>query len=152
MVWYNGGKLRILNASHAEAIDLVADTINVALMKTSYTINIDTTGHEHFDDVSASEIVATNYVVFGGGTEAALASKAVAADDTNDRAEFDAQDLTYSNIGNGSNDTFDQIIIYKDTATASTSSLIAHATVNSTTTNGSSITLQWDAQGILQLS
>jgi len=146
MVWYNYGKLVILNHSHSEAVDLIADTMKVALMKTSYSINIDT--HDHWDDVSASGIVATGYTAGGN----ALASKAITQDNTNDRAELDAADLTFSSIGNGSNDSFNQIIIWKDTTTPSTSPLVAHATISSTTTNGGDVTLQWDAEGILQLS
>jgi hypothetical protein len=145
MVWYNYGKYYLLKQDDAtSSIDVLTDTIKVALMKTSYSINIDT--HDFYNDVSGSEIVATSYVA---GT---LASKGVACDTTNDRAEFDALDLAFTNIGGAANDTFDQIVIFKDTGTPATSTLIAHATVTSTTTDGGTITLVWNAEGILHIT
>lgn len=149
MVWFNFGKQIILDQSHTNAVDLINDTIKVAVMKTSYAINIDT--HDFLDDVTASEIVATNYTAgfSGGGT---LAGNAITLDTTNDQAEFDATDQTFTSLGNGSNDTFDQIIIYKSITSNAASPLIAHATVNSTLTNGSDVVLVWNAaSGILQL-
>lgn len=153
MVYYNRGKHITLDPSAAglgEApFALLLDVVKIALMKTSYSINVDT--HEQFDDIASSEIVATSYPVRGE----ALASKAIAVDNTNDRAEFDAADLVYSGIGNGANDTFDQIVIMRELDTGpanATTELIAHATVNSTTTNGGDITLVFDAEGILHLT
>lgn len=149
MVWYNFGKLIILDAGHTNAVDLTNDTIKVALMKTTYSIDIDT--HDFLDDVTASEIVATNYTTgfSGGGT---LGTKATNQDNPNDRAEFDAADQLFSSIGNGSNDTFDQIIIYKSITSNAASPLIAHATVTSTTTDGGDITLVWNPEGILHIT
>jgi hypothetical protein len=144
MVWYNRGKLVLLQDSHADAIALSTDTVKAALMKTTYSIDID--AHHGWTDVSASEISATSYVA-GGGT---LGSKAFEEDDTNDRAEFTAADTVFAAIGNGGNDTFDQIIIYSDTPAGKP--LIAHSTVTSTDTNGGDVTLQWNAEGILQVT
>ena len=150
MAWYNGGKQRILNAAHAQAIDLVGDTIKVALMTSSYTFDPSTAVHQYWSEVVIDEINSsvTNYTTGG----AALASKAITADDVSDRAEFDADPQVFTNIGNGTNDAFTQIIIYKDSGTPSSSPLIAHAITPTTTTTGSTITLEWDAEGILQFA
>ena len=158
MVWFNTGKTIMLDPSFnwgtamPEApFALLLDKIFIALMKTSYVINIDT--HLDFADVVASEIVATGYV--GRGDAQALASKTVAVDNTNDRGEFDAADPTYTAIGNGANDTFDEIVVGREndtTPTDASSPLIAHATVASTLTNGGDVTLQLNAEGLLQIT
>ena len=158
MVWFNNGKTVFLDprfnwgtAMPEPPFEILLDVIFVALMRAAYSINIDT--HLDFADVSTNEIVATGYVARGDASP--LASKAVVVDNPNDRAEFDAADLTYSSIGNGTNDTFTQIIIGRENTTTPTnadSPLIAHATVASTLTNGGDITLQWNAEGILQIT
>lgn len=153
MVWYNRGKHIMMDPSAAGVGEapfaLLLDVIKCALMKTTYTIDIDL--HAQFDDISASEIVATNYTARGN----ALASKATTLDLTNNRAEFDAADLVFTTLGNGANDTFDQVVICREqdaSATAANTELIAHVSVASTTTNGGNITLVFNAEGILQLT
>lgn len=161
MVWYNNGKCCVLSPEYTGTgggtavpegpFDLLADTVKIALMKTSYSINIDS--HQDFADISASEIVATGYTARGDANP--LASKTVTLDTTNDRAEFDAADLVYTAIGNGSNDTFDQIVVIRERATGPADGdtlLVAHATVSSTLTNGGNITLVFNAEGLLQLT
>lgn len=157
MVWYNRGKTLILNPSSAtdEApMLLLSDVIAVALMLNAYTINIDT--HVDFGDIATSEIANSGvdgYVARGDGRE--LASKAVAVDDANDRAEFDAADLTFPAIGGTTDATFNQIVIFRQPDASQTNDnaeLLAHASVNATTTNGGDITLVWNAQGILQIT
>ena len=161
MVWYNTGKTIMLDPSFnwgtamPEApLQLLSDVVFVALMLTTYSLNIDT--HLDFADVATSEIAnsgVTGYVARGDGTP--LASKAVVVDNTNDRGEFDAANLVYTAIGNGTNATFDQIVIGREndtTPTDATSPLIAHSTVSSTTTNGGDVTLVWNAEGILHIT
>ena len=160
MVWYNHGKLTLLDPSHTTApvvgeapFALLTDRIVPGLMKTTYSINIDT--DLDYADITTSGIVATSYIEPGNASSSQLASKTVAVDNANDRAEFDAVDLVYTAIGNGSNDTFDQIVITREQdagATEGNTLLLAHATVASTTTNGGNITLVWNAEGILQVT
>ena len=156
MVWYNTGKTIMLDprfnwgtAMPEPPFELLLDVVKVALMKTTYSINIDT--DLDFGDIAASEIVATNYTSRGN----ALGTKAVAVDNANDRGEFDAADTVFSSLGNGSNDTFDQIVILREndsTPTDASSPLVAHATVASTLSNGGDVTLVWNAEGILQIT
>lgn len=155
--WFNTGKAIILDPSYSgvgeSPLQLLLDRVVPGLMKTSYTPDIDT--HINYDDISASGIVATNYVEPGNASSNALASKTIAVDNTNDRAEFDAADLVYTSIGNGSNDTFDVIVITREqdaSISEANTFLIAYADVASTTTNGGNITLVWNAEGILQLT
>ncbi len=151
MAWYQEGKLVIFDASADTdpPVSLLSDTIKVALMKTTYTPSATT--DDHFNDIAASEIVATGYTSRGF----ALASKTLVRDDGNTRVEFDAADSVFT-IGNGTNDTFDKVVYLRETpTTASTdanSVLLGWATVASTTTNGTQITLQYDAEGIMRVA
>ena len=158
MVWYNRGKFITFDTTAAGVGEPpyapLLDKIIIGLFLASYSINIDT--HEQWDDIAVSEISnssVTNYTARGNAIE--LASKAIARDDTNDRSEFDADDLVYTAIGNGTNATFDQIVVAREQdagATDANTELLAHTTVSSTTTNGGNVTLVFNAEGLLQLT
>jgi len=70
-------------------IDLQADNIGVMLATASYTPDAD--AHNFRDDVT-NEVSGTGYTA--GGAD--LASKTVTQDNTNNRAVFDAADLTWT--------------------------------------------------------
>lgn len=154
MVWYNNAKALLLDPTFGSPVDtrvnINDDPTQIALMKTSYSVDIDS--HVDFSDISASEISASDYSQFG----ATLSGKSLAVDTANDRAELTCDNLTFSGIGNGTNDTFDQIVVLrKPPVTGQTTAntlLIAHSTVASTTTNGGDITLQFSGEGLLQVS
>ncbi len=134
---YNKGKTEILNG----AIDLLTDTIKVALVTSSYSPNKDT--HDYFDDVT-NEVSGTGYTAGGK----ALANKSVTQDDTNDRAEFDTDDVTWT----VSTITARAVVLYKDSGTASTSPLLAYIDFGDDyTTLGEDFTVEWDTEGILYL-
>lgn len=156
MVFYNRGKHIVMDPNTATGLgetpfDLLTDIIRVALMGTAYAINIDT--HEQFDDISANEIVVTGYTARGDGRE--LGTKTITRNNSFDRIEFDAADLVFSAIGNMTNQTFDQIVIMREQdagATDANTELIAHRDIQGLTTNGGDVTLQWNVDGILQLT
>lgn len=137
-VIYNSFKQKIMDGS----IDLDTDTIKVALVTSSYTPNQDT--HEDFADVT-NEVSGTGYTAGG----AALASKAVTKDTTDDEGVFDADDVTWSS----STITARAAIVYKDTGTPATSWLICYIdfTSDKSSSNGD-FTIQWNAEGILNLN
>ena len=110
-------------------IDLLADTIKVALIDTgTYTFS---SSHEFLSDVSG--------VV---GTAATLASK------TTTGGVFDSADITFSSV---SGNTVEAYYIYKDTGSAGTSPLIAWYDSASSglpvTPNGGDITITVNASG-----
>ena len=109
MTFYNGYKNNVLEAG----VDLINDTIKVALVTSSYTFDQDS--HENFDDIT-NEVVGTGYTAGGQ----ALTTKTVTKDNTNDRAVFDADDAEWA----ASTLTARGAVLYKDTGVASTSRLI----------------------------
>jgi len=123
-------------------IDLVDDTIKVALLTSAHSTDIDT--QEYWSDVSANEVSGTGYVA--GGQE--LMNRAVTKDDVNDQGVFDADDSAWA----ASTITARYAAIYKDTGTPATSPLILvidFGSEQSSTANTFSI--QWSVNGILTL-
>lgn len=164
MAWYHNGKACVLSPEYLGTgggtavpegpMDVLADTVKIMLMLTTYTVNLGT--HQDVADIIVSEISnssVTGYTARGDATP--LASKTVTLDVANTRAEFDAADLVYTAIGNGVNATFDQIVVIRERTTAPVDAdtlLIAHAIVSSTTTNGGNVTLVFNVEGILQIT
>lgn len=123
-----------LGSTSGDAVDLAGDTIKVALVDTgTYTYS---GSHEFYSSVSSAVV----------GTPQTLASKTVTT------GTFDAADVTYTSV---SGNSVEALVIYKDTGTAGTSSLIAYIdTVASglpVTPNGGNITVTWNASGIFAL-
>jgi len=136
--WYSKGFEGFCDGS----VDWDADTIKCALISSSYTWNDD---HDFWDDITG-ELSGTGYTA-GGET---LSNCAVNRDTGNDRVELDADDVTWTSIDAG---TAVAAIIYKDTGAASTSPLIAYVEFSDpVVTNGGDFTIQWNAEGILQLA
>lgn len=110
-------------------IALDADTIKASLIDTgTYTFS---TAHDNFDDLTG--VVASS---------AALSSKSITS------GTFDAADVTISAVTGNS---VEAIVVWKDTGTTTTSSLIAFIDGISVTPNGGSITISWNASGIFDL-
>ena len=142
ITFYNRAKTGFV----AGDLDWDADTIKVTL-HTGYTPDIDT--HEDWDDVSATEYGTGSGYTAGGVT---LGSKTNTKDTTNDQADVDAADATWSSLGALSPATPSHAIIWQDTGVTSTSLLIAYVELGTTATNGSDYTIQWNAGGIFTLT
>jgi len=120
-------------------IDMDGHTFKMILV-TGYTPNIDS--HNGYSDVSAQEESGTGYTATG----VTLSNKAVTKDTTNDRAKFDADDVTWTGLNVG---TPSHSILYDDTHASDC--LVAYWEVT-TPTNGGNYTLQFGANGIILLT
>ena len=143
---YNTAKKEIADGT----IALLTDAIKVMLVTSAYVPDadddvVDAAGA----DALAAEIAVTGYTGgWGGAGRKALASKAIAVDDANDRAEFDAADLTWTALGAGA--TIAAFILIKEgAANDTTSRLIAYFDVSDTATNGGDYTITVNAEGLL---
>lgn len=135
------------------AINFTSDDIRAILVDSGTTLDTEPDIDTFAGATTVSEITATNYS--SGGS--ALAGEAVNEDLPNDRAEFDATDLTWASLGGAVNDTIEAIVIYKWITNLNSSKPIAYldsAAISSLplTTNGGDVTFQWNAEGILQLA
>lgn len=135
-------------------IDIDTDTIKVMAVTSSYSADrdddvVDAGGA---NDAVDHEISVSGYTGgWGGSGRKTLANPAVTADKTNDRAEFDADDFTWSALGAGA--TIAALIVIKEGgANDTTSRLIAYLDITDTATNGGDITIQFNAEGIIQLA
>ena len=136
ITFFNNAKKAILDGD----IDVTTD-IKVALV-TGYTPDID--AHEYWDDVSANEASGTGYTTGG----AALGSSAVTVVGASDLAKWDAADVTWSGLDVG---TPSHAIIYYNSGSAETSTLIAYVELG-TASNGGDYTIAWNANGIATLA
>ena len=123
-----------LGTTSGDSIDLLDDTIKIALIDTgTYTFS---QTHEYCSSASAAIV----------GTSVTLASKTVTDN------VFDSADPTFTSVSGVS---VEALIIYKDTGTASTSPLIYFVDVAASglpvTPNGGNITVQFNASGIFAL-
>lgn len=135
IVAYNDFKEQLFKKIH----DLVNDTVKVTL-HTSYTPNIDS--HQVWADVSSTEYGSGSGYTAGGKT---LANKSVTQDNTNDRALWDADDVTWTSLGALSPATPSHAIIWNDTPTSPADPLLDYVILGTTATNGGNYTLQWSS-------
>jgi ApbE superfamily uncharacterized protein (UPF0280 family) len=122
---YDKGREGFLDAD----IDWSANDIKVTLVDNAdYTVNLST--HDNYDDVTAGGRVATSSNLSGKTSTAGVA---------------DATDVTFTSV---TGDPSESLVIWQDTATESTSRLIAYidtATGLPVTPNGGDIQVVWDS-------
>lgn len=135
---YNNFKEQLLNGLFDLSDDSAASVIKCILV-TGHSLNIDT--HAVLTDVSGDEEVGTGYTA-GGVT---LANQVTAQDNANDRASFDADNVTWTGLDVG---TPNYVILYDD----SQSDTLIGAWEITTASNGGDYTLQWHANGIILLT
>ena len=135
IIIYNDLKEQLFKKIH----DFVADTFQVTL-HTGYTPNIDT--HQVWADTGVS---STEYGTAAGYTAGGkvLANKSVTQDDTNDRALWDADNVTWTALGPLTPATPSHALIWNNTPAAPADPLACYVILGTTATNGGDYTLQW---------
>lgn len=133
------------------------DTFRVALLKESTEYSPDSSAHEFVDDVldggtTGAEMDDTNYA------RQTLANQTVTEDNTDNEGVWDADDVTFTNLG-GSQD-LEAILIYRqiggdDTSPADDDIMriiddSEDSSVN-VSTNGDDLNVVWAAEGIINL-
>lgn len=121
---------QFFDALGTEGIQLLTDNLKVVLTDSDYTYSA---AHEDLADVAAAGRVATS---------GNLSTKTLAD------GVFDADDITFASVAAG--DTVTGFVLYLDTGTESTSTLIAFWDTDtggaiSIPTNGGDINLTWDS-------
>lgn len=141
----NSAKVRLMNGD----FDLDTDDIRARLCMTNTTCDTEVDAINDLADYTTIDPCdATGYA------DVALASEAVAADDGNDRAEFDATDLSFTGLSGDATRDIQGALLYKyvDGTDANDLPLCFvdfSADISSAATQ---IDVPWDAQGILQLA
>lgn len=144
-VYGNGLLASILGSGASNPIDFLTDTIQVGLSTSTHVPNKDDV---FIDDAGANDFVDGEFTD-GSYTRKTLASKTVTYDSANDRVEWDAADVTWTAINAG---TAAQATGFRSTGTATTSRVFFNVDTGGfpVTTNGGDLTIQWNAEGIVQ--
>ena len=124
-------------------IDFPSDTIRALLVDA--TFNGDEDDEFVADPAVLGELVGTGYV------RKDLATKTNALDTPNSRAEWDADDVTWTAIDAG---TAAGVLLYKFITNDAASPIIAFIDTGGfpVTTNGGDLGIQWNAEGILHIT
>lgn len=150
---YNRGSADLWDT--LQPVDLIVDTIRVMLVTSSYVADrdndlVDAGGA---NDPVDHELSGTGYVSgHANSGRKTLASKTITVDKPNDRTEFDAADVVWPGINAG---TAAQAEIHKEgSADDTTARLLCHVDSGGfpLVTNGTDLTIQWNTEGVLQLS
>lgn len=151
--WYNVGKAQCLAGATGE-IDLINNEIVIIALE----VDIEENAHEDVAELlatAATEVTSTGYTGgFEGAGRLSLASKAIAVDQANDRAEFDCADITWSSISQAGSEQWVAFVIAKELTDDATSPLIAHLEPTGVplTPNGSDIKITIDTEGLLHVT
>lgn len=144
-LWTNKGVFLVMSG----ALDLdSASGIKVALMKNSYTPNVD---DNFMSGISSNECSATNYTGgFAGAGRKSLSSLTVTEDDTNDRGVWDAADpATWTALGGGTNNTLRYVAVIQEITNDAASPVICVLDMQADkATNGGDFSVQFSASGI----
>ena len=144
---FNAAKAGIMSG----AIDLDTDNVYAALVMSNTTADTENSAIVYVGDLSTlDEADGANYV------RKKLTTPAVSVDDVNVRGEFDADDITWTNLGVGTR-TSVGLILYTDAdddgdaADDETNLIITYIEFSSPVTHdGSNFTVQWNSEGIIQ--
>jgi hypothetical protein len=126
-------------------MDLNTDDMRLFLLMTNTTFDTDV-DTDNTGSFTLDEMDGTNYA------RQALANEAVNTDDANDRAEFDADDVSISALGNGTRAMQGAGIhefITNDAGSFPLCWVEFSSTINP---GGSTFSIQWNAEGIVQLT
>lgn len=139
---YTPAKTKLLNGD----LDFAAHDMRILLVMTN-TI-ADTS--QDFEFVGSMTTVELDEMDGANYARQALASEAVNEDAANNRAEFDATDSVFTNLGAGTRNVAG-IVLYRHVTNDADSPLIAYIDSGFPyTANGATLTIQWNAEGILQ--
>lgn len=125
-------------------IDLDTTTLKIMALKSTYTYDPD---HNFVDDLTASEIVATNYAGGFGGAGRKTATLAISLDNTNNKVIITITDLTWTALGGATNDTIGGFALIREITNDPASLPICFFDVTNLTTNGGDVTLDFAAAG-----
>jgi hypothetical protein len=88
----------------------------------------------------------------GYSADEELDNQAISTDDTNDRAEFDADDSSWATVSNGTRQVQGAFVYEFITNDAGSFPLCWVEFASTINPGGSTITIAWNAEGIFQLS
>lgn len=123
---------------------LAGKDVRIILVMTNTTADTEQDAEFVGSITTLDEMNGTNYA------RLALASEAINEDLANNRAEFDAADSVFTNLGAGTRSVAG-IIVYEHVTNDADSPVISYIDDGFPyVANGATLTIQWNAEGILQ--
>lgn len=146
-VYGSGALALVLGSGVTNTLDFLNQTMQVGLSTSTHVPNQD----DNFLDDGGADDFIDGELSGTGYSRQTLASKTVTYDTANNRVEFDAADTTWTGINAG---TAAQATVHRDNTTDATSTLFCDVDTGGfpVTTNGGDVTIQWNAEGIVQLT
>ncbi len=139
MALYNRGK-KIM--SDGSSVVWTSTDVRVLLVTSGYTFDVD---HNTVSQIT-NELSGGNYV------RKSIASPTMTEDDTDNRMEFDAADITWTALGAAAG-TPAAAIVYKYNAADASAELIAYVPLTSPfVPNGGDYSVVWDDSGVFYLA
>jgi len=138
--------------THAKAllakgdIDFDVDDIRVLLVMSNTSADTD----EDVDNIAA--IGTLDECDDTGYSRQALTGETVAEDEANDRAEFDADDVTFANNGDASRNVAGMIVYQHNTSDSDAVPIFWIDDDFPFALNGLNLVIQWNAEGIGQIT
>lgn len=141
----NSAKANLINGT----IDLNTDDIRARLCMTNTTCDTEVDAINDLADYTLIDVCDAS-----GYADVALGSEAVNVDDTNDRAEFDATDLSFTGLGGDASRDIQGVLLYKyvDGTNANDLPIAFIDFTSDIPATATQIDVPWDAEGILQLA
>lgn len=140
----------VFNISKGSAVEKVRDGASVCIVmllkanEAEATLIDNNELNEMLLDAGTTEAVFTNYARKVGLTAT------ITVDDTNERADLDIPDQTWTAAGNGANDTLTKLIVaYEESASDVGRIPLTHHDF-AVTTDGSDLTAQFNASGFFR--
>jgi hypothetical protein len=142
----SGAYSRAIKEINDRTLDITTGC-KVMLVNSTYTYDPDNdfVAAGGVSDPDDAEITATNYTRGFGGAGRKAATLTFVEQDANNRAVIRIADLTWTALGGATNDTIEGAILIKEGTSDADSKLIAYFDLPTTPTNGSDVTLDFDA-------
>lgn len=142
---YNNALKGLMDGS----LDLDTDDIRAKLLMTNTTADTEIDAISNVSDITTLDLADST-----GYADIDMASLAVTADDDNDRAEFDAANLSFTGLGGDATRDYQGVLFYKyvdgtDANDIPITFIDFTANIPSTATQ---VDVPWDAEGIIQLA
>ena len=130
---------KVLSSTFSLEDEAVGTGMYVVLVKGTYSFN---SAHDFYDDIAASIVDSEDPII--------LTNPEVTTSTTTVKFDADDTGLTWTTVTD--TDDVGGAVVYYNTGTAGTSPLIAFLDAADLTTNGSDVTLTFDADGIFTLN
>lgn len=142
---FNNAKSRLMKADLD--LDEAGDDMRAILCMTNTTADTQNDGIVNTSGITTlDEMDGANYA------RVALANQVVNLDDANDRAEWDADDMVFAALGNGTRQVQGVLIHEFVTSDAASFPFVWVEFASTVNPGGSTFTVAWNSEGIVQLT